>query len=310
TPSLSTLSLHDALPIYQVANVGFATWTYTPSYYPHGILLNDLAMVGEDDMVAVFAITELFTMHCKPCQAEFAKQNQVFTSGMSTTPYVLVANSDLNSAGQIKGKKLRAGGPLWDRFATSVGGTGGNVPSAAISESLSRGIVAAAIYAVGGVKSHGLADVATNGVMLKLGSFRAGSLYSFNKDTWKEFTPEQRTAAFKAVAAAVVSTTNAYHRADDEALELAKEKKIPINKPDASLVKAKAVFVEKDQAVVIKNAKEKLGIADPKAFIDKYNELLAKYDKLVKPIENDADQLSALMYDEIFAKLGPDYGLK
>ena len=62
--------------------------------------------------------------------------------------------------------------------------------------------------------------------------------------------------------------------------------------------------------MVIKNAKEKLGIADPKAFIDKYNELLAKYDKLVKPIENDADKLSALMYDEIFAKLGPDYGLK
>src|SRR5690606_41064249 len=83
TPSLSTLSLHDALPIYQVANVGFATWTYTPSYYPHGILLNDLAMQGEDDMVAVFAITELFTLHCKPCLAEFAKQNQVFLTGMS-----------------------------------------------------------------------------------------------------------------------------------------------------------------------------------------------------------------------------------
>src|SRR5690606_38867666 len=306
TPSLSTLSLHDALPIYQVANVGFATWTYTPSYYPHGILLNDLAMVGEDDMVAVFAITELFTMHCKPCQAEFAKQNQVFTSGMSTTPYVLVANSDLNSAGQIKGKKLRAGGSLWDRFARFVGGTGVNVPSAEIFESLSRGIIDAAIYAVGGLKSHGLADVASNVVLLNLGSFRAGSLYSFNKDTWKEMTPEQRTVAYKAASAAVVRTTIEYHKADDDAAKLAREKKIPVLEPDPSLVKAKADFVEHDQPFLIKNAKEKLGIADPTAFVDKYKELLAKYDKLVKPIEGDTGKLATLLYEEVFAKLGPD----
>lgn len=294
----------------QVANVGFATWTYTPSYYPHGILLNDLAMLGENDMAAVFAITELFTLHCKPCLAEFAKQNQVFLTGMSTAPYVLVANTELNSAEKIKGKKLRAGGSLWDRFASFVGGTGVNVPSAEIYESLSRGIIDAAIYAVGGLKSHGLADVASNVVLLNLGSFRAGSLYSFNKDTWKEMTPDQRKVAYKAASAAVVRTTVEYHKADEEAVELAKEKKIPILDPDPSLVKAKADFVEDDQPFVLKNAKEKLGIADPTAFVDKYKELLGKYEKLVGPIEGDQDKLAALLYDEVFAKLGDDYGVK
>lgn len=294
----------------QVADVGWATYTYTPSYYPHGILLNDLAMVGEDGMVAMFAISELFTRHCQPCLAETARQNQVFLTGTSTPPYVLVARTDMNSLEKIKGKKLRAGGSLWDRFATSVGATGVNVPSAEIFESLSRGIIDAAIYSVGGLKSHGLADVASNVVMLNLGAFRSGSLFSFNADTWSAFTPEQRAAIYRAAASAAVLTVNAYREADDEALELAKEKKLPVEQPDESLVKARAAFIEADEAVIIRNAKEKLGIEDPEAFIDKYKELLAKYDGLVRPIENDPEQLAELFYNEIFAKLGTDYGVK
>ena len=295
----------------QVADVGFTTMTYTPSYYPHSILLNDLAMVGKDDMAATFAITELFTMHCKPCLEEFAKQNQVFTSGMSTAPYVLIAKGDLNSADKIKGKKLRAAGSLWDRFARSVGATGVNVPSSEIYESLSRGIIDAAIYAVGGLKSHGLADVASQVVQLNLGSFRCGSLYSFNTDTWAKFTPEQRTAVFKAVSVAVVRTVNEYHKADKDALELAKKKNIPVVQPDPSQAKEREAFVEKDIPGIIKNAEDKLGIKNAKEFVSKYKELIAKYDGLVKPIENDPAKLSALLYTEIFAKLDPKtYGVK
>src|SRR3546814_16715743 len=104
----------------------------------------------------------------------------------STGPYVLIAKGDLNSLDKIKGKKLRAGGSLWDRFATSVGATGVNIPSSEMYEALSRGILDAAIYAVGGLKTHGLADVAEQVIMLNLGSFRAGSLYSFNQDVRSE----------------------------------------------------------------------------------------------------------------------------
>jgi TRAP-type C4-dicarboxylate transport system substrate-binding protein len=294
-----------------VADVGFATFTYTPSYYPHGILLNDLAMVGEDDMAAAMAITELFMLHCKACTAEFDKQNQIFGGGMSTAPYVLVAKGDLNSLEKIKGKKLRAGGSLWDRFATSVGATGVNVPSSEIYESLSRGIIDAAIYAVGGLKTHGLADAADHVIMLNLGSFRSGNLYAFNKDTWSKLTTEQRAAIFKALPVAIVRTVDEYHLGDKVALELAKQKKIPVEQPDASLLKARKEFVEKDLPGVIENAKNKLKIDDAAQFVAKYKELLAKYEKLVKPIESDQAKLSEMFYKEVYAKLDPaKYGVK
>lgn len=294
----------------RVADLGFDTLTYTPSYYPHGILLNDMAMVGEDDMAAAFAITELLTTHCEPCRAEFAKQNQVFTTGMSTAPYVIVAGVDLNSPEKIKGKSLRAGGSLWDRFAASIGATGVNIPSSEMYEALSRGILDGSIYSVGGLKTHGLADVAKQVVMLNLGSFRAGSLYSFNQDAWTELTPEQRTAVFRAVSAAMVHTINEYHKGDEEALEIGKEKNIPIVEPDPGLVELRDAFVEKDLSGIVEKAQAE-GLEDAQEFADKYRELYAKYEELVTPIRSDAGKLSELLYTEVFAKLDPaTYGVK
>lgn len=288
-----------------VADLGTDTMTYTPSYYPHGVLLNDMAMLGENDMAATFAIDELYLLNCKPCLAEFEKQNQVFTSVVSTSPYVIIAKNDLNSLEKMKGKKLRAGGSLWDRFAISAGATGLNIPTSEMYEALSRGILDGAMYAVGGLKTHGLADVAHQVIMLKLGSYRPNSMFTFNRDVWNKMTPAEREAVFKAVSVAVVRTINEYHKGDEEGRALGKEKGVAIVEPDPGLVKARDQFVENDLPDVIKNAKEKLGLDDAEAFVNQYRTLYAKYEKLVAPIRNDPDKLSALLYSEVFAKADP-----
>lgn len=295
----------------KVADIGFDTLTYTPSYYPHGMLISDLAMVGENDMAAAFAIDELFLLNCAACLAEFEKQNQVFTTSTSTPPYVLLMKGDSNSLDKIKGKKLRAGGPLWDRFAQYVGATGVNIPTSEMYEGISRGILDGAIYAVGGLKTHGLGDIIGQVISLNLGSFRAGNLYSFNREVWSSLTPDQRKAVFKASAAALVSTVNSYHEGDQEGVVVANERKIPIVQPDPGLKKAREEFVEKDLPGIIANAKTKLGISDADVVVKKYRELYAKYEKSVPPIEKDAGKLADLLYNEVYAKLdATKYGVK
>jgi TRAP-type C4-dicarboxylate transport system substrate-binding protein len=128
-----------------VADFGQVVMTYTPAYYPHGIMINNMAMMGENDMAAAFAVTELYWLDCKPCQQEFARQNQVFVAGGSTAPYVIIAKGDLNGADKIKGAKLRAGGSLWDRFAASIGAVGVNIPTSEMYEGMSRGILNGAL---------------------------------------------------------------------------------------------------------------------------------------------------------------------
>ncbi len=294
-----------------VADIGFDTLTYTPAYYPHGMLMNDLAMVGENDMAAAFAITELFALECPACLTEFERQNQVYVSGVSTGPYVLIGKGDMNSPEALRGKALRAGGPLWDRFARFAGATGVNIPTSEMYEGLSRGILNGAIYAVGGLKSHGLADVATQVVMLPLGSFRAGNLYSFNRDVWSSLTPEQRKAVFQAASVALVRTVNAYHAVDDEGVALGKEKGIAILEPNPGLVKLRREFVEQDLLEVVANAQKSLGIADAEKFVADYQRLYAKYLPLVEPIKDDPAKLADLLYNQVYAKLdSATYGVK
>lgn len=288
-----------------VADFGQVVMTYTPAYYPHGIMINNMAMIGEDDMAGAFAVTELYWLHCKACQQEFAKQNQVFVVGASTAPYVILAKNDLNSPQKIKGAKLRAGGSLWDRFSESIGAVGVNIPTSEMYEGMSRGILNGALYAVGGLKSLGVGDVAHQVIMLKTGSFRALALFSFNHDKWAKFTPEERVAIFKAASKAVVTTVNAYHHTDDVGLELARQKHIAVVEPDPGLVKLRDDFVEHDINNVVAHAKEKLGIDDAAEFVANYRTLYAKYAKLIAPVKNQPDQVADILYREVYAKLDP-----
>ena len=293
-----------------VADFGTVTMSYSPSYYNYGLMLGDLAMFGPNDTVTAVAQTELFTMHCKGCQMDARKQNQLIFVGFSTPQYVLVGKGAMNTLETIKGKKLRAGGPLWARFAAHVGAVAVNIPSSEIYEGLSRGILDAAMYARGGLKTHGLADVSDTVSEVPLGSFRAQNYFSFNIESWKSLTPDQRKIVLHGIAAGSVANRLAYDKGEQDGVALGKEKGIKFLQPDAAMAKAVDEFVEKDAVETVKNWEAK-GLKDAGEVIAEYKELYKKYEPLVTPIQNDQDKLTALIMDQIFSKLDLNtYGIK
>ncbi|MGE3914747.1 MAG: C4-dicarboxylate TRAP transporter substrate-binding protein [Hyphomicrobiaceae bacterium] len=295
----------------QVADMGQVVYTYTPSYFPHGILVNDMALVGENDMAAMMALTELYLTQCAGCLAELGKQGQIPMTALSTPPYVVIATGDFNSPEKMRLKKLRAGGALWDRFSKAIGAVAVNMPTSGMYEGMSRGTLDGALYAVGGLKTHGLGDVAKQVVMLNSGSFRAGAMYTMNIATWKSLTVDERKAFLKATPKAAVHASVAYAKGEEEGVEVAKAKNIPIVEPHPELLKMRNEFVENDLKQTVKHAEEKLGLSDASEFVANYRKLYDKYEKLVKPLGNDEAKLSEVMYTEIFAKLDPaTFGMK
>ncbi|MDA0662927.1 MAG: C4-dicarboxylate TRAP transporter substrate-binding protein [Proteobacteria bacterium] len=295
----------------EVADIGHVVMTYTPPYYPHGIVLNDLAMVGPDDMAGAMAVTELYMLHCPTCLEDSAKQNQVFFSGTSTPASFVIAKGDFNSVEKIKTKKLRAAGSLWDRFCQSIGAVAVNMPTAGMYEAISRGTIDGALYAIGGLKSHGLGDVATQIIKLNTGSFRSVNLFSMNMDSWSKLSVEERAAFLRVLPRAVVRTTAAYQEADADGYAVAKEKNIPIVEPDPELLRLRNEFVEKDQEVTIANARDNLHLADAAEFVGNYKKLYDKYEKLIAPIATDEAKLGELLYQEVYSKIDPaKFGVK
>jgi TRAP-type C4-dicarboxylate transport system substrate-binding protein len=295
----------------QVADMGHVVMTYTPAYFPHGVVINDLSMVGDDDIAGVMAVTELMLLRCPGCLAEFAKQNQVPLSGLTIPKYVIIGMGDFNSPEKIKLKKFRAAGSLWDRWCRSVGAVAVNMPTAGMYEAMSRGTLDGALYAVGGLKSHGLGDIAKQVIMLNTGSFRAGSLFSMNQSTWSGLKPDERKILLRAASNGVVHATLFALKTDEEGLKVAKAKKIPVVQPHPDLLRMRNEFVENDLKLTEKNASEKLKLSDAAEFIANYRKLFAKWEKLVKPLGTDEKKLRELLYNEVYSKLDPaKFGVK
>lgn len=293
------------------ADVGHIVYTYFPAEFPTAQLLSDLAMVGENPHAASAAMTELRMLHCPPCQAEEKAQNLVYLGSYSTPPYVMHSKFEIKSPADLAGKKLRSAGSLWDRWTAHVGGVPVNTPSSEIYEALERGQIDVAIYALGGLKTHGLADVARYVTTLPLGGFRAVTVFAFNRDSWSGLSVEQRKAALDAAALGLVITNLAYQKGDKDGLKAAKAKKVAVVEPSEALRKDLAAFVEKDLAFTAENAKKAYGVSDPQSLIDKYKELYAKYERLMSGKTEDEAAMVKVFRDEIFSKADPAaYGVK
>ena len=58
-------------------------------------------------------------------------------------------------------------------------------------------------------------------------------------------------------------------------------------------------------------AKKEYGINDAQSFVDNYRMLYAKYEKLVKPIENDQQKVTDLLWNEVMSKIDVNtWGMK
>ncbi len=292
------------------ADVGHIVYTYFPAEFPTAQLVSDLSMVGTEPQAASAALTELRMLHCEPCQAEEKAQNLVYLGSYSTTPYVMHSKFEIRSAADLEGKKQRSGGPLWDRWTTFVGGVPVNTPSSEMYEALERGQIDVAIYAAGGLKTHGLGDVAKYVTLLPLGGFRAATVFAFNRDTWKGLTVDERKAALAAAPLGLVVTNVEYQKGDQEGLKVAEANNINVVQPSDALKKTLEEFIQKDLAFTVENAKAEYKIEDPQAIIDKYQELYAKYERLLEGKTDDQEAMVKVFHEEIFAKVDPaTYGV-
>jgi TRAP-type transport system periplasmic protein len=177
-----------------VADAAQVVFTYHPAEFPHAQLVADFALYGGDAMVAAAAVTEFNLFHCAPCLAEFKRNGIVYTGAFSTTPYVLMSKVKIAALAELKGKKMRTPGSVWDRWATHVGGTPVNLPANEMFEGLSRGILDIAIQAPAALKSYNLADTAKYLTSLRLGTYHSVAMLAFNPRVGRNSRP--RSARF------------------------------------------------------------------------------------------------------------------
>ncbi|QFU08775.1 Lactate-binding periplasmic protein precursor [Rhodobacteraceae bacterium THAF1] len=294
-----------------VVDGGYMVLNYFPAELPQAQLPIEMAMLGQNPYAMAGAMSE-YILTCDACIEERLAANMVPLGNASTGAYAILGTAPMTTEAELQGKKLRAAGGAWSRWAAAMGAVGVSLSGNEIFEAVSQGTIDGAMNAPSELSSIRLIDVATNVTTnMPGGTVHGLDLMSVNRDFWRGLTDAQRRAYMDAAALANAATT--WKFADDVAsnLEMAKAQGITVSEASPEAKAMSDQVIQDDLSNIAQIAAETHGLDDVDTKIARFQELVTKWEGLL-PLDRDwsPEEIAEVYRAEIFSKLDETtYGL-
>ncbi|MZR30691.1 C4-dicarboxylate TRAP transporter substrate-binding protein [Sneathiella litorea] len=285
-----------------VVDMGLIANLYHPAELKNSALLSELATFMIDDaMVGTAAYNEFILLDCPTCVQDYVDQNIVPIGFFSNPPYLLLCNKPVASHADLSGLRVRAVG-AWASLIDAAGGSSVNMTTQESYEALERGQIDCTIGSADWLVQSSLFDVVTHVNTMSLGTYTGGLIIDMNAETWSELDEGQREIVLRNASLAVVDFSLVYIEESKATLSLADEKNVALLSPEEDLVAFYAERREKEINRVIALASDR-GIEGAEAMLDRFSELVVKWQGIVEEVGHDRDALAARLYDEVYSKL-------
>ncbi len=288
-----------------VADVGQIVFGYYPAEFPYASLIADMAIYGTYPPAVSAAVTEFNFLHCQGCLDDYKRNGLVVLGSASTSAYQLLGKEDVSELESLKGMRIRAAGALWSRWLDYVGAIPVSMPSSEMYESISRGQVDVVMQPIGAMKSHSIWDIAKKATILNLGTYRSWGIFSISAKYWDTLSVPEREILMKNAAIGLIDTSAGYMVKDAEAEAMLEKKGVELIEPSEGLKNSVSEFLKTDRATVIETAKTQYKIEDPEPLMDKFVELIEKWEAKFEPIKGDNAAMADMLWNEVFAKVDP-----
>lgn len=301
-----------------LTDIGYVLTPYSPAEYPHTNLGSELSMLlalqndpsGKAGMAFGGAFAEFIFNHCGECNADFARQNQVFTGTGGSSPYVLLCTKPMRTVEDLAGSRLRAGGAAWARWARQMGATPVSMPGNEIFEAMKQKVVECALLSAPELSGLNLKEVTTDITPEVPGGTFSGSTTNVNRDVWRKLTPEQRRGLLRAGTVMGAETTYRYFTYAKRDVQQAQAKGTKVHPASPELIKASRAAIEADLPNVGALYAKQHGVKRAAELIEAMRPLVTKWSKLVEPV-NSAQELADLYWNEVYSKVDVNtHGLK
>tara|TARA_R110002020_G_scaffold233701_4_gene445590 strand:- start:45706 stop:46863 length:1158 start_codon:yes stop_codon:yes gene_type:complete len=314
--AMSLLSLPETSPGVRdgLADVGFVLTPYYAAEYSTNLYLHEMNLLinlaenpnGKEPLAFTGAMLEYTFNNCPECLEEFKAQNQVYTGGGVTPLYNLLCKDvKITSVEELNGKRLRAGGAGFVRFAEHFGAQGVRLPVSEAYEALDQGIIDCAMLSAPELTNYNLHEVVTDITLAVPGGAFAGvASANINADRWKGMSNEARAALLWGGSVMTAGTTWGFYSDDSQAIQNAKDKGINIHEAEPELTAAVKEFVNQDLETVSALFKDTYGVERAEEIAADFPPLLEKWYGLVADIENK-EQLQQLYWDQVISKINP-----
>ncbi|MDI5983889.1 C4-dicarboxylate TRAP transporter substrate-binding protein [Halomonas sp. M4R5S39] len=280
------------------------TGLFLPAYFPADLpeinLVGDMALLGTNPYAMGAAMTE-YIATCEACQEELKQLGVVYTSSHSTDTYQILTTRPVSSVEDLRGLRLRVGGPQYSRWAEAMSATPASIPVGDTFESLSQGVIDGTVGSIADIISFRLEDAIDHVTMLDLGTFHSTISHAVGQPVWQSLSPEDREAVVRASTRASARAIQRWgYEMTDEAYELAGEHGIEILEPSDDLIEASRAFGEQDLAYAAEQAEERYGVSDARAKLDRFVALVDKWNAIVEEAGEDPERVADAVNREVW----------
>ncbi|MCC5856708.1 MAG: C4-dicarboxylate TRAP transporter substrate-binding protein [Ectothiorhodospiraceae bacterium] len=298
-----------------IADIGYLLTAYFPSEYAHTNLIAEAAMQmqlygdavrGREGPAYVGAMLEYIFFNCPECHDEYAQQQQVFTGLASSSNYGLHCNAPVRTLEELQGKRVRAAGSQWSRWANEFGATPVTMSGNEALEALRQGIVDCVIISTPDLANLGIIEATTDTTIdVPGGVFAGAAITSVNRDTWQSLDDNQRGALLRAAAHISAEIPWVYHQREEEVLERAKaERGLRVHEAAPELMEATRKFVEGDMETLVEVYRDQRGVQRGAEMLDEFRPVLERWIELVSDVSSK-EELAELYWTEVLSQVDP-----
>ncbi|WP_339804409.1 C4-dicarboxylate TRAP transporter substrate-binding protein [uncultured Marinobacter sp.] len=302
-----------------LADIGAVLTPYFSSDFPATIMITELTMLLELDDVSAReatyafsgAISEFVFQNCPECVKEYSDRNQVFLGIAGSTPYNLLCNTPVRTADEMRGKRIRIGGPQWSRWATEMGASPVSMAVNDTYEGLGQGVIDCTAHNLPDLTSFNFIEVISDVTLGVPGGIFGGIATHANRDTWTGLAPDQREAVMYASAAIAAELAWLYAEDHDANLQLVHDRPdITVHEADEDFRTKTREFIEKDMVAIADRYKERHNLNRADEMVAEFRVVLDRWLEITKGVETNTD-LTELYWNEVFSKVDVNsYGLR
>lgn len=254
------------------------------------------------------AVSEYVLLHCPACQKEVAAQNQIYMGAGSTTSYTLQCVVPVTSPEELKGKRVRAGGAYWARWAEAMGAVPVSISINETFEALSQGVLDCTASNPAELVNFSFIDVVKHVYTgLPGGQFTVPTM--MNLDRWHGLSSADKAALMKSNASLAAEMTWVYFDEANKGMSDSQARGIEVTAASDDLISMNRAFIEKDLNAIVSSYRDKFGVQNGEEAIAEMRDLAARWTKLIEGVES-VDELTELYWTEIYSKIDVEsYGM-
>lgn len=268
-------------------------------------VLFDMQVFGSDAVAVTGAVAETMLLGCPKCVDEYNKQNIVLLAPYANTPYNLMCNRPVKSLADVANLKIRTDG-VTARLARAMNAVPVNITPVEATTALERRGIDCVLGGIAWLTNFGYMDSITHVIEHDLGSPRAFSFFSMNREAWKNLTPDQKKLVLEYLPMGLARLTFVANiQADEEIRKLGRAKGIVFTKGGKEFDDMMAKHTKTEETAVA-NVMKELGIQDPEVVMSVFQKNLAKWEKISNErVKGNMDEFAKVLKEEIYSKLDP-----